>query len=75
MGYGVAAVSTPRITIDQCGALLEVTVWSNETGGSSVLVSAAEWVAVAAQAEQTGALRAYRTAEAKLAHSHGTRRA
>ncbi len=62
-----------RVTVNEVGNSVEVTSWVNQQGGVSVLVSPAEWAALVARAEGFTTVRAYRSAEARIAHSHGAR--
>ncbi len=69
-------MTTPLITVDSAGSVLEVTVWpSAETAGLSVLVPAQDWLAVVARAEELEPVRSLRQRERREAHSHGAARA
>ncbi len=67
-------MSAPLVTVDRVGSQVEITVWpAPDAAGLSVLVSAADWCAISAQAEQLDPVREYRKREARLAHSHEAR--
>ncbi len=69
-------MSTPLVTLDSVGTQVEVTVWpAPDAAGLSVLLPAADWAAIVAQGEALEPVREYRRREARLAASHGTRRA
>jgi hypothetical protein len=64
----------PLVTLDTCGSQVEVTVWpSADSGGLSVLLSAADWASIVAQGEALAPVRAYRVREARLGQSHEAR--
>ncbi len=63
----------PRVTVEECGHALEVTVYDGGVG-LSVVVTPGQWAAIVAQGEQLEPVRAYRRAEHVLAASHRARR-
>jgi len=68
-------MTAPLVTLDTAGSQVEITVWpAPDAAGLSVLVSAADWCAISAQAEQLAPVVEYRRKEARLGHSHGARR-
>ncbi len=68
-------MTTPLVTIDVVGKSIELTVWpSSDSGGLSVLLSAADWCAITAQAEQLEPVRQYRADDARRGASHHARR-